>query len=93
MKKLDIKDNVDEMIYKICEYIKACDLSDEEECQIKIESAASILFSILDITEDPKNNIDYMLRQFAEIDTHLIMLIINTIHDIVDGNIDVERFI
>ncbi len=34
-----------------------------------------------------------MLRQFAEIDTHLIMLIIDTIHDIVDGHIDVERFI
>ena len=37
MTKLEIKDNVDEMLVQIVKYIKACDLSEDEDTEILID--------------------------------------------------------
>ena len=34
MTKLEIKDNVDEMIVQVARYIKACELSEKEDTEI-----------------------------------------------------------
>ena len=93
MKKEDIKENVDEMLLKICEYIKAADLSDDEEVEIKIESALSIIVSAIDYTDKPNKNIDYIVDQQSKI-LHLITLsLVDVTTDILFGKYDKGRWI
>ena len=93
MKKEDIKENVDEMLLKICEYIKADDLSDDEEVEIKIESALSIIVSAIDYTDKPNKNIDYIVDQQSKI-LHLITLsLVDVTTDILFGKYDKGRWI
>ena len=93
MKKEDIKENVDEMLLKICEYIKAADLSDDEEVEIKIESALSIIVSAIDYTDKPKENIDYIADQQSKI-LHLITLsLVDVTTDILFDKYDKGRWI
>ncbi len=91
MKKEDIKENVDNMLLKICEYIKAANLSDDEEVEIKIESALSIIVSTIDYTDKPNENIDYIVDQQSKI-LHLITLsLVDVTTDILFGKYDKGR--
>ena len=93
MKKEDIKDNVDNMLLKICEYIKAANLSDDEEVEIKIESALSIIVSAIDYTDKPNENIDYIADQQSK-NLHLITLsLVDVTTDILLGKYDKGRWI
>lgn len=69
MKKDDIKDNVDKMILQVCKYIKAADLSDEDDFAIKIESGLSILTSAINFPDEIKNeeDINNIVNQISEI--------------------------
>lgn len=93
MKKEDIKENVDNMLMKICEYIKAANLSDDEDQQIKIESALSLIVSTIDYTDKPKENIEYIADQQSAI-LHLIMrTLVDVTTDILMDNYDKGRMI
>lgn len=93
MKKADIKENVDEMLLKICQYIKAADLSDDEDKEIRIESALSLIVSAIDYTDKPKENIDYIADQQSKI-LHLITLaLVDVTTDILMENYDKGRWI
>lgn len=93
MKKMDIKDNVDEMIFKICEYIKACDLSDKEDSELKIESAMSLFVSAIDFTDDPIKNLDYIIAQQSKFLAALMVETTNTIDAYIHGDLDKGRLL
>ena len=93
MKKDDIKENVDEMLLKICEYIKAADLSDDEDVQIKIESAMSIIVSAIDYTDKPKENIDYIADQQSKILDLITLSLVDVTTDILFDKYDKGRWI
>ena len=93
MKKMDIKDNVDEMIFKICEYIKACDLSDKEDSELKIESAMSLFVSAIDFTDDPIKNLDYIIAQQSKFLAALTIETTNTIDAYIHGDLDEGRLL
>ena len=92
MKKEDIKDKVDEMLVQIVKYIKACDLSDKEDCEIKLESALSLLISAIDFTDNPNDNIDYIVDQVAEIQTNFILATTEAVTSIVKGDLPAKRW-
>lgn len=83
MKKEDIKENVDNMLIKVLEYIKACDLSDEDDFNIKLESAMSILMSAIDITDNPAKNLEYIIDQQANISTLITVTMTDIIKEII----------
>ena len=93
MKKMDIKDNVDEMILKMCEYIKFCDLSEKEDAEIKIESAMSLFVSAIDFTDDPIKNIDYIIAQQSKFLAVLTVETTNTIKDYIHYDLDKGRLL
>ena len=83
MKKDDIKENVDNMLIKVLEYIKACDLSDEDDFNIKLESAMSILMSAIDITDNQAKNLEYIIDQQANIITLITVTMTDAIMEII----------
>lgn len=83
MKKEDIKDNVDEMIIQVARYIKACDLSEDEDTEIKLECALSLLVSAIDFTDNPSKNIKYIAEQQANIFTTFMMASTEVVKDII----------
>lgn len=93
MKKMDIKDNVDEMILKICEYIKACDLSDKEDSELKIESAMSLFVSAIDFTDDPIKNLDYIIAQQSKFLAAFTIETTNTIDAYIHSDLDEGRLL
>lgn len=93
MKKMDIKDNVDEMILKICEYIKACDLSEREDFELKLECAMTLVVAAIDFTDEPAKNIDYISKQHSEAITAILLETGKTIGEYIKGNIDKERLL
>lgn len=93
MKKMDIKDNVDEMVFKICEYIKTCDLSDKEDSELKIESAMTLFVSAINFTDNPIKNIDYIISQQSEYLAAMTVATTNTIKAYIHGDIDEERLL
>ena len=93
MKKMDIKDNVDKMIFKICEYIKACDLSEKEDAELKIESAMSLFVSAIDFTDDPIKNIDYIIAQQSKFLAVLTVETTNTIAAYMHSDLDEGRLL
>lgn len=93
MKKEDIKENVDNMLLKICEYIEAADLSDEEEVEIKIESALSLIVSAIDYTDKAKENIDYIADQQSKILNLITLSLVDVTIDILCGKYDKGRWI
>ena len=66
MKKDDIKENVDNMVFQICKYIKASDLSDKEDTELKLECAMSFLVASIDFTDNPVQNIEYIMDQHVK---------------------------
>jgi len=93
MKKMDIKDNVDEMILKICKYIEACDLSDIEDSELKIESAMTLFVSAIDFTDDPIKNLDYIIKQQSNFLAALTIETTNTIDAYIHGDLDEGRLL
>lgn len=87
MKKEDIKENVDNMLMKVLEYIKACDLSDEDDFAIKLESTMSILMSAIDITDDPVENLDYIIKQQSHLLTLITIGTTETIKKVITGDV------
>lgn len=93
MQKKDIKENVDDMILQMCRYIKACDLSDKEDREIKIESAATIITSAIDITDSPKDNQEYIANQIGDVLAAVTILIKHAFREIVSDNYDKDNII
>lgn len=93
MKKDDIKDNVDNMLIQVVKYIQATELSEDEEFQIKLESAMSLLVSALDIPDDPAHHIDDLLKQTSHMLTVITITMTDLIHNIVKGDIQEDRMI
>lgn len=93
MKKYDIKDNVDELILQVCKYIKSADLSENEDFEIKVESALSLLAAAIDFTDKPDENIDYILNQIEDIDSIIYNLLFNAAKDVINGNVDESRYL
>jgi len=92
MTKLEIKDNVDEMIVQIAKYIKACDLSEDEDTEIKLECALSFLISAINFTDNPTENIDYIIQQQADIQTIFIIESTKAIKHIIKGDLPAKRW-
>lgn len=93
MKKCDIKDNVDGMILQVCKYIKSADLSDEEDFEIKVESALSFLMAAIDFTDNPEENINYISDQLSKIHIIIIKAMSEAAADVVEGNVDESRYL
>lgn len=93
MKKYDIKDNVDEMILQVCKYIKSADLSDDEDFEITMETALSILASAIDFTDEPEKNIEYIKRQIAKICMIISDLLLDCAENVIIGNVDESRYL
>lgn len=93
MKKYDIKDNVDEMVLQICKYIKSADLSDDEDFEIKMETALSLLAAAIDFTDEPEKNIEYITRQIAKICLIISDLLFDCTENVIKGNIDESRYL
>lgn len=93
MKKCDIKDNVVEMILQVCKYIKSADLSDEEDFEIKVESALSFLMAAIDFTDKPEEHMNYIADQLSKIHITIIMAMSEAAADVVKGNIDESRYL
>lgn len=93
MKKLDIKHNVDEMIFQVCKYIKSADLSENEDSEIKIESALSLITSSIDFTDKPDENLEYISKQILEISTIIFESLLDVSKDVITGNVDESRFL
>lgn len=92
MTKSDIKDTVDEMLKQVVEYIKACDLSNKEDSEIKLESALSLLVSAIDFTDEPNKNIDYIAEQLASIQTTFLMESAKAVAHIIKDDIPAKRW-
>lgn len=92
MTKLEIKDNVDEMIVQVARYIKACDLSDKEDTEIKLECALSFLISAIDFTDNPIENIDYIADQQSDIFTTFVMASTEAVASIIKGDLPAKRW-
>ena len=92
MTKLEIKDNVDEMIVQVAKYIKACDLSDEEDTEIKLECALLLLVSAIDFTDKPIENIDYIVEQQANIFTNFMIASTEAVKSIIKGDLPAKRW-
>ena len=90
---MDIKDNVDEMIFKVCDYIKACDLSDQEDFEIKLECAMTLVVAAIDFTDEPVKNIGYISEQHSRAVTAILLETGKTIGEYIRGNIDKERLL
>lgn len=93
MKKMDIKDNVDEMVLKICKYIRACDLSDQEDFELKLECAMTLVVAAIDFTDEPIKNMDYIAEQHSRAITAILLETGKTIGEYLKGNIDKERLL
>lgn len=93
MKKLDIKHNVDEMIFQVCKYIKSADLSEKEDSEIKVEEALSLLTATIDFTDKPDENLEYISKQILEISTIIFESLLDVSKDVITGNVDESRFI
>lgn len=92
MTKLEIKDNVDEMVVQIAKYIKACELSENEDAEIKLEIALSFLVSAIDFTDNPIENIDYIANQQANILTTLMVASSEAVKSIIKGDLPTKRW-
>ena len=76
------------MLIKICEYIKAANLSDDEDVEIKLESALSLIVSAVDYTDKPSENIKYIAEQQSKI-LHLVTyMLADVTTDILIGDYD-----
>lgn len=93
MKKMDIKDNVDEMVLKICKYIRACDLSDKEDFELKLECAMTLVVAAIDFTDEPIKNMDYIAEQHSQAITAILLETGKTIGEYLKGKIDEDRLI
>lgn len=93
MKKMDIKDNVDEMVFKICEYIKASNLSDIEDSELKIECAMTLFVSAIDFTDNPIKNIDYIIAQQSNFLAVITVETSNAIKACIQGDLDEGRLL
>ena len=90
---MDIKDNVDEMIFKICEYIKASNLSDQEVFELKLECAMTLVVAAIDFTDEPLKNMDYIAEQHSRAITAILLETGKTIGEYIKGNIDKKRLL
>lgn len=93
MKKDDIKDNVDEMILQVCKYIKSADLSDKDDFEIKVETALSLLAAAIDFTDEPDENIGYIMTQISNICIAVNDLLFDCAENVIKGNIDEGRYL
>jgi hypothetical protein len=93
MKKYDIKDNVDDLILQVCKYIKSADLSDDEDFEIKVEAALSLLAASIDFTDEPEKNIEYITRQIAKICMIISNLLFDCAENVIKGNVDESRYL
>lgn len=93
MQKMDIKDNVDEMIFKICKYIQACDISEQEKVELKLESSMSLFIAAIDFTDNPIENLDYIIAQQSKFLTAITVETTNTIKGYINGNIDGSKLL
>ena len=81
------------MLLKICEYIKAANLSDDDDIEIKIESAMSLIVSAIDFTDNPSENVVYISDQQAKIINLMINVLVDATIDVLMGNYDRGRMI
>lgn len=93
MKKADIKENVDNMIYKVCEYIKASDLSDKEDTELKLECAMTFLVASIDFTDEPLQNIEYIIDQHVHSINAIAQETAKTVIDYISGEIQENRIL
>ena len=93
MQKMDIKDNVDNMVLQICKYIKASDLSEKEDTEIKLECAMTFLVASIDFTDKPIENVKYILEQHANIVAAIMDETSETIVDYIRGTIQEDRLL
>lgn len=92
MKKKEIKNNVDEMIVQVAKYIKACDLSENEDAEIKLECALSLFVSAIDFTDNPMENIDYIAEQQANMLTTFMVASADAVKSIIKGDLPAKRW-
>lgn len=93
MKKCDIKDNVDEMILQVCKYIKSADLSDDEDFEIKVETALSLLAAAIDFTDRPDENIVHIVKQIEKISIIITDMLFEAAKNVINGNVDESRYL
>lgn len=95
MQKMDIKDTVDDMILQVCKFIKAADLSNKDDFEIKVESGLSILVSAIDMPEDindiKSEEFDHIAKQIAKIITVVQYGLLRSTAEYCDENISEDR--
>lgn len=93
MQKMDIKDNVDNMVLQICKYIQASDLSDKEYTEIILECAMSFLVASIDFTDEPLQNIEYIIDQHVHSINAIAQETAKTVIDYISGTIQEDRLL
>ena len=93
MHKMDIKDNVDNMVLQICKYIQASDLSDNEDRELKLECAMTFLVASIDLTDNPIQNIEYIMDQHVKSLNAIAGETAKTVIDYISGRIQEDRLL